>query len=77
MPLFMAGADSLSPHSRHYVLLRLAECQARSEMGIAAPLSLLEKVWQARARQTADDQSNVPWMDFVSQHASLWNAHLR
>lgn len=77
MPLFMAGADSLSPHSRHYVLLRLAECQARAEMGVAAPLSLLEKVWQARARQTPDDQSNVPWMDFVSQHASFWNAHLR
>jgi hypothetical protein len=62
----MAGADSLSPHSRHYVLLRLAEIQAKSEMGIAAPYSLLEKVWESRARQSEHDQSNVPWMDFVS-----------
>lgn len=66
MPLFMAGADSLSSHSRHYVLLRLAEIQARAEMGIAAIYALLEKVWQARARQSEHDQSNVPWMDFVS-----------
>lgn len=71
MPLFMAGADSLSPHSRHYVLLRLAEIQARSEMGIAAPYSLLEKVWLARARQPEHDQSNIPWMDFVSWPGSL------
>lgn len=68
MPLFMAGADSLSPHSRHYVLLRLTEIQARAEMGMAAPQSLLEKVWEARARQPEHDHSNVPWMDFVSQH---------
>jgi hypothetical protein len=69
MPLFMAGADSLSPHSRHYVLLRLTEIQARAEMGMAAPQSLLEKVWQARARQPEHDHSNVPWMDFVSEYA--------
>jgi hypothetical protein len=69
MPLFMAGADSLSPHSRHYVLLRLTEIQARAEMGMAAPQSLLEKVWEARARQSEHDHSNVPWMDFVRKHA--------
>ncbi|CEO58722.1 hypothetical protein PMG11_03427 [Penicillium brasilianum] len=71
MPLFMAGADSLSPHSRHYVLLRLSEIQARAEMGWAAPQSLLEKVWQARARQSEHDQSNVPWMDFTHNADSM------
>ncbi|KAF3398488.1 hypothetical protein F1880_005762 [Penicillium rolfsii] len=71
MPLFMAGADSLSPHSRHYVLLRLAEIQARSEMGVTAPQSLLEKVWEARARQSKDDHSNVPWMDFTHNADSM------
>ncbi|OQD76495.1 hypothetical protein PENDEC_c004G02412 [Penicillium decumbens] len=62
MPLFMAGADCLSPHSRHYILLRLEEINGRSEMGIAAPRTLLEKVWHARAQRPKHDQSNVPWM---------------
>ena len=67
LPLFMAGSDCLSPHSRHYVLLRLQEVKARSEMGLGGtPQILLEKVWQARAQQPKDDTSNVPWMLFVS-----------
>jgi len=66
MPLFMAGADCLSPHSRHYILLRLAEINGRSEMGIAAPRTLLEKVWHARAQRPKHDQSNMPWMLLVS-----------
>ncbi|KAJ5658286.1 fungal-specific transcription factor domain-containing protein [Penicillium longicatenatum] len=65
LPLFMAGADCLSPHSRHYILLRLGEIKARSEMGIAAPQTLLEKVWHARTQKPADDRSNVPWMLFT------------
>lgn len=66
LPLFMAGADSLSPHSRHYVLLRIAEIKARSEMGLEAPQDLLKKVWQARAQQPKGDTSNVSWILFVS-----------
>lgn len=66
LPLFMAGADCLSLHSRHYVLLRLGEINARSQMGISAPRTLLEKVWHARAQKPAHDRSNVPWMLFVS-----------
>ncbi|KAJ6109561.1 fungal-specific transcription factor domain-containing protein [Penicillium sp. IBT 16267x] len=65
LPLFMAGADCLSPHSRHYVLLRLGEIKARSEMGISAPQTLLEKVWHARAQKPAQGRSNVPWMLFT------------
>lgn len=66
LPLFMAGADSLSAHSRHYVILRLEQIKGRSEMGNAAPLTLLEKVWHARSEQAQHDTSNIPWMSFVS-----------
>ncbi|KAJ5752511.1 fungal-specific transcription factor domain-containing protein [Penicillium odoratum] len=69
LPLFMAGADCLSPHSRHYILLRLREIDARSEMGVSAPQTLLEKVWHARAQKPAHDRSNSPWMLFVSSIA--------
>ncbi|KAJ5166698.1 fungal-specific transcription factor domain-containing protein [Penicillium canariense] len=71
MPLFMAGADSLSPHSRHYVLLRLGEIKARSEMGISAPQTLLKRVWQARAQQPRFDKRNIPWMDFTHNSDSM------
>ncbi|KAJ5204223.1 fungal-specific transcription factor domain-containing protein [Penicillium cinerascens] len=70
MPLFMAGADCLSPHSRHYILLRLAEINGRSEMGIEGPKTLLEKVWRARAQQPKHDRSNVPWMLFTHNSES-------
>lgn len=71
LPLFMAGADSLSAHSRHYVILRLEQIKARSEMGNAAPLTLLQKVWHARAEQAQHDTSNIPWMNFASNSDSL------
>lgn len=66
LPLFIAGADCLSIHSRHYILLRLDEIKARSEMSISAPQTILQKVWEARAQQSAHDRCNVPWMPFVS-----------
>ncbi|CAI7604119.1 unnamed protein product [Penicillium manginii] len=65
LPLFMAGADNLSAHSRHYVILRLEQIKARSEMGNTAPQALLEKVWTARAEQPKHDNSNIPWMSFT------------
>ncbi|KAJ5092076.1 fungal-specific transcription factor domain-containing protein [Penicillium alfredii] len=65
LPLFMAGADCLSPHSRHYILLRFSEIKARSEMSNTAPRTLLEKVWQEREKRPKRDQSNVPWMFFT------------
>ncbi|KAJ5291877.1 fungal-specific transcription factor domain-containing protein [Penicillium angulare] len=64
LPLFIAGADCLSQHSRHYIMLRYAEIKARSEMGIYAPQDILEKVWQARAQQSNHDRNNVPWRPF-------------
>ncbi|KAJ5180519.1 fungal-specific transcription factor domain-containing protein [Penicillium capsulatum] len=70
LPLFMAGADCLSPHSRHYILLRLGDIRARSEMGLAAPQDLLHKVWEARAQKPKHDHSNVSWMLFTSNSES-------
>lgn len=68
LPLFMSGADCISRHSCHYILLRLAEIKGRSEMvgGITAPQTLLEKVWNARRQQSKHEAKNVPWMQFVS-----------
>lgn len=75
LPLFMAGADCLSPHSRHYVLLRLAEIARRSEMSMAAPTGLLKTVWEVRGRQSQHDRSNVPWMEFVSSYLASFTRH--
>jgi hypothetical protein len=75
LPLFMAGADCLSPHSRHYVLLRLSEIKARSEMSNAAPMDLLKAVWDGRARQPKHDRRNVPWMEFVSSYPTSFAHH--
>lgn len=66
LPLFMAGADCMSSHSRHYVLLRIAEIKGRSEMSNKAPRQLLQKVWETRDEQPSYEKANVPWMLFVS-----------
>ncbi|KAJ5729288.1 fungal-specific transcription factor domain-containing protein [Penicillium malachiteum] len=71
LPLFMAGADCLSLHSRHYVLLRLGDIKARSEFGGTAPQTILEKVWEARAQQSLHDKSNIPWMLFTQNADSM------
>jgi hypothetical protein len=65
LPLFMAGADSLSPHQRHYTLIRIQEIQSQTNFRITAP-DLLEKVWNERAAQDKDDRKNIPWMEYVS-----------
>lgn len=65
LPLFMAGADSLSPHQRHYTLIRIQEIQSQTNFRITAP-DILEKVWKDRAAQDKDDRKNVPWMEYVS-----------
>lgn len=65
MPLFMAGTDALSPHSRHYVLLRLEHIKTRAGFGNQLTNKLLHNVWDARANQSKKDRSNIPWMSFV------------
>ncbi|KAL4955195.1 fungal-specific transcription factor domain-containing protein [Aspergillus filifer] len=65
MPLFIAGADSLSRHSQYYVLARLREIEGRSEMRNRVPHDLLTKVWAARSAQTAGMEENISWRDFT------------
>ncbi|PYH92760.1 C6 zinc finger domain protein [Aspergillus ellipticus CBS 707.79] len=65
LPLFMAGADSLSRHSQYYVLTRLREIERRSEFRNPVPVELLRKVWDARAEQTPDDDTNISWTTFA------------
>ncbi|PYI33079.1 C6 zinc finger domain protein [Aspergillus indologenus CBS 114.80] len=65
LPLFMAGADCLSPHSRYYILGRLREIERRSEFRNPVPNDLLKKVWDARAAQSPDDDTNISWTTFT------------
>ncbi|KAI9929313.1 hypothetical protein ASPWEDRAFT_173034 [Aspergillus wentii DTO 134E9] len=69
LPLFMAGADSLSPHSRHYTILRIDEVKVASEFCNPVPKDLLKNVWDARASQSKGDHSNIPWMLFTHNPA--------
>jgi hypothetical protein len=68
LPLFMAGADSLSRHSQYYVLSRFREIERRSEMRNPVPADLLKQVWAAREAETsaAGHEGNISWRDFVS-----------
>jgi len=66
LPLFMAGADSLSPHSQYYVLGRYREIERRSEMRNPVPTDLLKQLWAARSAQAPGHEENISWRDFVS-----------
>ncbi|KAL5051333.1 hypothetical protein BDW71DRAFT_51871 [Aspergillus fruticulosus] len=63
LPLFMAGADSLSRHSQYYVLARFREIERRSEIRNPVPADLLKKVWAARSAQ--DGHENISWQAFT------------
>ncbi|CAG8210560.1 unnamed protein product [Penicillium nalgiovense] len=66
MPIFMAGADALSPYARHYVLLRFDHIRSHGGVTSEMSVSLLKSVWDARGRQAKHDSSNIPWVWFVS-----------
>ncbi|OQE00625.1 hypothetical protein PENVUL_c048G04796 [Penicillium vulpinum] len=70
MPLFMAGADALSPYARHYVLLRFDHVRAHGGVGNHMSISLLKSVWDSRDRQPEDDNSNIPWVWFTRNSGS-------
>ncbi|KAL2696216.1 hypothetical protein AAEP93_002630 [Penicillium crustosum] len=70
MPLFMAGADALSPYARHYVLLRFDHIRAHGGVGNHVSISLLKSVWDGRGRQAKHDNSNIPWWRFARDSGS-------
>ncbi|OJJ01752.1 hypothetical protein ASPVEDRAFT_41343 [Aspergillus versicolor CBS 583.65] len=65
LPLFMAGTDSLSPHSQYYILGRYREIERRSEMRNPVPTDLLKQLWAARSAQAPGHEENISWRDFT------------
>ncbi|KAK9854433.1 hypothetical protein MYU51_004483 [Penicillium brevicompactum] len=70
MPLFIAGADALSPYTRHYVIMRLDNIKAMAGVGNELIRVLLKSVWDARGNQKKHDKSNIPWMWFTRDNSS-------
>ncbi|CAG8899446.1 unnamed protein product [Penicillium egyptiacum] len=70
MPIFMAGADALSPYARHYVLLRFDHIKSHGGVTSEMSVSLLKSVWDARGRQAKHDSSNIPWVWFTRHSGS-------
>lgn len=64
-PLFLAGADTSSPHQMHYVSLCIDDIKKSTGFRHTAMTEVLSKVWEER-RTNSHSQSNVPWMEFVS-----------
>ncbi|KAL2846593.1 fungal-specific transcription factor domain-containing protein [Aspergillus pseudodeflectus] len=64
LPLFIAGADCISRHSRHYVILRLDGISAISGFSTELPKMLLRQVWDARSRQAKRECENILWTAF-------------
>ncbi|KAM5376348.1 hypothetical protein ACJZ2D_005570 [Fusarium nematophilum] len=76
-PLFLAGADTASPHQMHYASWCVGEIKHATGFQHPAMTELLTKVWEER-RTNPNGWSNVPWMEFTcstllrSQHAYLF-----
>ena len=77
-PLFMAGADTNSPHQQHYVELAIEQIKACTGFPHPEMSKLLRTVWEER-RRNPRGLVNCPWMDFTCssllqgpQHAYLF-----
>ena len=76
-PLFLAGADTSSPHQIHYASWRVGQIKHETGFQHPAMTDLLSQVWEER-QNNARGWSNVPWMEFTcsellsSQHAYLF-----
>ncbi|KAM0226698.1 hypothetical protein ACHAP5_012336 [Fusarium lateritium] len=64
-PLFLAGADTCSPHQIHYASWCISEIKHSTGFEHPAMTEVLTKVWEAR-RTNPHGWSNIPWMEFVS-----------
>ncbi|KAI9146854.1 hypothetical protein HJFPF1_13422 [Paramyrothecium foliicola] len=63
-PLFLAGADTCSPHQIHYVSWCIGEIKHATGFQHPAMTEMLTKVWEER-RSNPSNLPNVPWMEFV------------
>ncbi|KAF4331983.1 hypothetical protein FBEOM_14227 [Fusarium beomiforme] len=63
-PLFLASADTCSPHQIHYASWCIDEIKHSTGFEHPAMTELLTKVWEER-RTNSRGWSNVPWMEFA------------
>ncbi|EOD48818.1 putative c6 zinc finger domain protein [Neofusicoccum parvum UCRNP2] len=76
-PLFLAGADTSSPHQYHYVHLCIDHIKRTTGFQHEAMTGLLHKVWDERPKNP-EGWRNVPWHEWTCstllkvQHAYLF-----
>lgn len=63
-PLFLAAADTSSPHQMHYASWCIDAIKHSTGFQHPAMTEVLTKVWEER-RANPNGWSNVPWMEFV------------
>ncbi|OJD37539.1 phytanoyl-dioxygenase family protein [Diplodia corticola] len=76
-PLFLAGAETSSPHQYHYVQLCIGEIKKATGFQHQAMTDLLKKVWEVR-QESPQRRRNVSWTEWTCssalkvQHAFLF-----
>jgi hypothetical protein len=66
-PLFVAGAETASPHQQRYVTLCIDHIRELTGFTYESLSELLSKTWEERKR--SDGTRNVPWFEYVSYSA--------
>ncbi|KAF5666651.1 hypothetical protein FHETE_6150 [Fusarium heterosporum] len=76
-PLFLAGADTCSPHQMDYANLCIGKIKQSTGFEHPAMTEMLTKVWEER-QTNPHGWTNIPWMEFTCsellrpQHAYLF-----
>lgn len=63
-PLFVAGAETASPHQQQYVVMCVENIKEMTGVTYHSVTELLEKTW--KDRRASDSSRNVPWHEYVS-----------
>ncbi|KAF2442109.1 hypothetical protein P171DRAFT_456152 [Karstenula rhodostoma CBS 690.94] len=62
-PLFVAGAETASPHQQQYVVMCVENIKEMTGVTYHSVTELLEKTW--KHRRASDGSRNVPWHDYT------------
>ncbi|KAL5416218.1 hypothetical protein PMIN06_002146 [Paraphaeosphaeria minitans] len=66
-PLFVAGAETASPHQQQYVVMCVENIKNMTGVTYHSVTELLEKTW--KDRRASDGSRNVPWHEYTcSKH---------
>ncbi|OAG08776.1 uncharacterized protein CC84DRAFT_1086944, partial [Paraphaeosphaeria sporulosa] len=66
-PLFVAGAETASPHQQQYVVMCVENIKDMTGVTYHSVTELLEKTW--KDRRASDGSRNVPWHEYTcSKH---------